>query len=166
VRDGVFIEDLYYRLNIIPIEIPPLRERLEDIPILVEHFRRAANTFGGREIPPFAPDVLVRLGEFPWPGNVRQLENVVANLVIAAKDRGVTVYDLPASLRTDVKSLGTAILDLPPHGVDLRMLLTQLEDRLIGQALERTGGNKNRAAELLGMNRTTLVEKLRRRTVA
>jgi two-component system, NtrC family, response regulator AtoC len=166
VREGSFIEDLYYRLNIIPIEIPPLRERLEDIPILVEHFRRAANTFRGREIPPLPPDVLVRLGEFPWPGNVRQLENVVANLVIAAKDRGVTVYDLPASLRTDVKALGPAIVDLPPHGVDLRLLLTQLEDRLIGQALERTGGNKNRAAELLGMNRTTLVEKLRRRTVA
>jgi two-component system response regulator AtoC len=166
VREGAFIEDLYYRLNIIPIEIPPLRERLEDIPILVEHFRRSANAFRGRETPPFPPDVLVRLGEYPWPGNVRQLENVVANLVIAAKDRGVTVYDLPASLRTDVKALGHAIVDLPPHGVDLRMLLTQLEDRLIGQALERTGGNKNRAAELLGMNRTTLVEKLRRRTVA
>lgn len=166
VREGSFIEDLYYRLNIIPIEIPPLRERLEDIPILVEHFRRAANTFRGRETPPLPPDVLVRLGEFPWPGNVRQLENVVANLVTAAKDRGVTVYDLPASLRTDVKALGPAIVDLPPHGVDLRLLLTQLEDRLIGQALERTGGNKNRAAELLGMNRTTLVEKLRRRTVA
>ena len=166
VREGAFIEDLYYRLNIIPIEIPPLRERLEDIPILVEHFRRAANAFRGRETPPFPPDVLVRLGQYPWPGNVRQLENVVANLVVAAKDRGVTVYDLPASLRTDVKALGPALVDLPPHGVDLRMLLTQLEDRLIGQALDRTGGNKNRAAELLGMNRTTLVEKLRRRTVA
>jgi DNA-binding NtrC family response regulator len=166
VREGTFIEDLYYRLNIIPIEIPPLRERLEDIPILVEHFRRAANLFRGKDAPPFPPDVLVRLGEFPWPGNVRQLESVVSRLVASAKDRGITVSDLPASLRTDVKSLGTSIVDLPPHGVDLRMLLTQLEDRLIGQALERTGGNKNRAAELLGMNRTTLVEKLRRRTVA
>jgi DNA-binding NtrC family response regulator len=166
VRDGTFVEDLYYRLNIIPVEIPPLRERLEDIPILVEHFRRVANAFTGRTTPPFPPDMLVRLGENPWPGNVRQLENVVAHLVSSVKDRGVTVHDLPASLRTDVKSLGSAILDLPPHGVDLRMLLTQLEDRLIGQALERTGGNKNRAAELLGLNRTTLVEKLRRRTVA
>jgi Response regulator containing CheY-like receiver, AAA-type ATPase, and DNA-binding domains len=165
VREGAFIEDLYYRLNIIPIEIPPLRERLEDIPVLVEYFRRAANAFHGRNIPPFPPDMLVRLGECPWPGNVRQLEDVVDRLVASAKDRGVTVYDLPASMRTGVKSLGPAIVDLPPHGVDLRMLLTQLEDRLIGQALERTGGNKNRAAELLGMNRTTLVEKLRRRIV-
>jgi len=166
VREGVFIEDLYYRLNIIPIEIPPLRERIEDIPILTEHFRRAANARYGRNTPPLPSDLLVRLSECPWPGNVRQLENVVDRLVASAKDRGVSVYDLPASLRTDVKSLGTAIVDLPPHGVDLRMLLTQLEDRLIGQALERTNGNKNRAAELLGMNRTTLVEKLRRRTVA
>jgi DNA-binding NtrC family response regulator len=166
VREGDFIEDLYYRLNIIPIEIPPLRGRLEDIPILVEHFRRAANASHGCDAPPFPPEVLVRLGDCPWPGNVRQLENVVDRLVSSAKDRGVTVCDLPASLRTDVKSLGPAIVDLPPHGVDLRMLLTQLEDRLISQALERTGGNKNRAAELLGMNRTTLVEKLRRRTVA
>jgi DNA-binding NtrC family response regulator len=166
VRDGTFIEDLYYRLNIIPIEIPPLRERLEDIPILAEHFRRAANASHNRNTPPLPPDLLVRLSECPWPSNVRQLENVVDRLVLSAKDRGATVYDLPASLRTDVKSLGTAIVDLPVHGVDLRMLLTQLEDRLIGQALERTNGNKNRAAELLGMNRTTLVEKLRRRTVA
>ena len=166
VREGAFIEDLYYRLNIIPIEIPPLRERLEDIPILAEHFRRAANARHGRNTPPLPSDLLVRLSECPWPGNVRQLENVVDRLVASAKDRGVSVYDLPASLRTDVNSLGTAIVDLPLHGVDLRMLLTQLEERLIGQALERTNGNKNRAAELLGMNRTTLVEKLRRRTVA
>jgi DNA-binding NtrC family response regulator len=166
VREGAFIEDLYYRLNIIPIEIPPLRERLEDVPILDEHFRRAANAFHGRSTPPFPSDLLVRLSECPWPGNVRQLENVVDRLVASAKDRGATVYDLPASLRTDVKSLGSGIVDLPPHGLDLRLLLAQLEERLIGQALERTNGNKNRAAELLGMNRTTLVEKLRRRTVA
>ena len=166
VREGTFLEDLFYRLNIIPIEIPPLRERPEDIPILVEHFRRAANAHAKREIPPLPPEVLVRLSECPWQGNVRQLEAVVDGLVMAAKDRGVTVYDLPANLRTDVNSLGSAIVDLPPYGVDLRLLLTQLEARLIGQALERTGGNKLRAAELLGMNRTTLVEKLRRRNVA
>jgi two-component system response regulator AtoC len=166
VREGTFIEDLYYRLNIIPIEMPPLRERVEDVPVLVEHFRRASNALLGTTTPPFPPEVLVRLSECPWPGNVRQLKSVVDRLVLSAKDRGVVVSDLPASLRTDVKSLGKDIVDLPPHGVDLRLLLTQLETRLIGQALERTRGNKNRAAELLGMNRTTLVEKLRRRTVA
>jgi DNA-binding NtrC family response regulator len=91
-----------------------------------------------------------------------QLQRVLA----AAQERGVTVCDLPANLRTDVRSLGPTIVDLPPQGVDLRHLLAQLEDRLIGQALERTKGNKNRAAGLLGLNRTTLVEKLRRRSVA
>jgi DNA-binding NtrC family response regulator len=166
VREGTFIEDLYYRLNIIPIEMPPLRERVEDIPVLVEHFRRTTNALLGTTTPPLPPDVLVRLSECPWPGNVRQLKSVVDRLVLSAKNRGVAISDLPASLRTDVKSLGKDIVDLPPHGVDLRLLLTQLETRLIGQALERTRGNKNRAAELLGMNRTTLVEKLRRRTVA
>ena len=165
-RDGQFLEELYYRLNVIPMEIQPLRERPEDIPILVDHFRRAANARRSRTVPPFSPEVLVRMGACPWPGNVRQLGITVDRLVAAAKDRAVTVADLPASLRTDVSELGPSLVDLPPNGIDLRLLLAQLEDRLIEQALQRTGGNKNRAAELLGMNRTTLVEKLRRRTVA
>ena len=84
----------------------------------------------------------------------------------AAEERGVAVCDLPANSRTDGQASPSAVVDLPPHGVDLRNLLTDLENRLIGQALERTGGNKNRAAGLLGLNRTTLVEKLRRRSVA
>jgi DNA-binding NtrC family response regulator len=87
-------------------------------------------------------------------------------VLAAAEGRGVTVCDFPASLRTDVRSLGPTAVDLPPQGVDLRLLLASLEDRLIGQALQRTGGNRNRAAGLLGLNRTTLVEKLRRRSVA
>jgi DNA-binding NtrC family response regulator len=165
-RDGQFLAELYYRLNVIPIEIPPLRERPEDIPILVDHFRRAANARRGRNVPPFSPEVLVRMGACPWPENVRQLGIAVDRLVAAAKDRAVTINDLPASLRTDVSKLGPSLVDLPPNGLDLRLLLAQLESRLIEQALQRTGGNKNRAAELLGMNRTTLVEKLRRRSVA
>ena len=165
-REGQFIEELYYRLNVIPMEIPPLRERPEDIPILADHFRRTANARRSCNVPAFAPEVLVRLGACPWPGNVRQMGSTVDRLVATAKDRPVTTSDLPASLRTDVGELSPSLVDLPPNGVDLRLLLSQLEDRLIEQALQRTGGNKNRAAELLGMNRTTLVEKLRRRTVA
>lgn len=166
VREGLFLEDLFYRLNVIPIELPPLRERPEDIPMLVERFRRTMNARRGHSVPPFSPEVMVRLGAYPWPSNVRQLEYTVDKLVLAAQDRPVWLSDLPVTLRTDVNELGPSLVDLPPHGVDLRLLLTQLEERLIGQALERTGGNKNRAAELLGMNRTTLVEKLRRRNVA
>jgi DNA-binding NtrC family response regulator len=163
VRDGQFREDLYYRLDVIPIELPPLRERREDIAQLAEHFRREFNARDGRQVPGFSPEVLLRMSTFDWPGNVRQLENTVERLVLLAGNRTVCLEDLPPNLRGDVVDVSAGSLDLPPTGVDLRSLLAQLEERLIDQALQRTGGNKNRAAELLGMNRTTLVEKLRRR---
>ncbi|MCG5051875.1 MAG: sigma-54 dependent transcriptional regulator [Myxococcales bacterium] len=166
VRDDEFREDLFYRLDVIPIELPPLRDRPEDIPLLVEHFRIEMNARHGRSVPGFTADALDRLRSYDWPGNVRQLANVVERLIIVAGDRAVALDDLPPNLRTSVLDLANTPLDLPPSGVDLRLLLSQLEDRLIGQALKRTGGNKNRAAELLGLNRTTLVEKLRRRNVA
>jgi DNA-binding NtrC family response regulator len=166
IVEGTFREDLFYRLDVVPIEIPPLRERRLDIPALAEHFRQEINAREGRSVPGFALDVMQRLCAHDWPGNVRELENLVERLVVVAGSRMVVMEDLPASMRTNVVDLETAMLDLPESGVDLRVFLTQLEERLITQALERTGGNKNRAAELLGMNRTTLVEKLRRRNVA
>jgi DNA-binding NtrC family response regulator len=166
IEEGTFREDLFYRLDVVPIEIPPLRERRQDIPALADHFRVDVNAREGRSVPGFALDVVQRLGAYDWPGNVRELENLVERLVVVAKSRMVVMDDLPAHLRTPVVDLENATLDLPESGVDLRIFLTQLEERLIAQALERTGGNKNRAAELLGMNRTTLVEKLRRRNVA
>jgi two-component system, NtrC family, response regulator AtoC len=166
VRDGTLSDDLYYRLDVIPIEVPALRERKDDIPVLADHFRREINARAGLAVPGFSPEVIKRLGSYDWPGNIRQLETTVEKLVHLASDRAITLNDLPTNLRADVVDLGVGIVDLPPYGVDLRLLLTRLEERLIGQALERTGGNKNRAAELLGMNRTTLVEKLRRRNVA
>jgi DNA-binding NtrC family response regulator len=166
IADGSFREDLFYRLDVVPIEIPPLRERRHDIPALAEHFRAEVNAREGRAVPGLALDVVQRLCAYDWPGNVRELENLIERLVVVAGSRMVVMEDLPAHLRTNVVDLENATLDLPESGVDLRMFLTQLEERLIAQALERTGGNKNRAAELLGLNRTTLVEKLRRRNVA
>jgi DNA-binding NtrC family response regulator len=166
IADGTFREDLFYRLDVVPIEIPPLRERRLDIPALAEHFRQEVNAREGRGVPGFALDVMQRLCAYDWPGNVRELENLVERLVVVAGNRMVVMEDLPSNLRTSVVDLENATLDLPESGVDLRLFLTQLEERLIAQALERTGGNRNRAAELLGMNRTTLVEKLRRRNVA
>ena len=166
IEEGTFREDLFYRLDVVPIEIPPLRERRQDVPALAEHFRVEVNAREGRSVPGFALDVVQRLGAYDWPGNVRELENLVERLVVVASNRMVVMDDLPAHLRTHVVDLENATLDLPESGVDLRIFLTQLEERLIAQALERTGGNKNRAAELLGLNRTTLVEKLRRRNVA
>ena len=166
VRDGSFREDLYYRLEVVPIEVPPLRARREDIPALADHFRREVNAREGR----YGAGLRARGDGSPllhdWPGNVRELENLVERLVVVAGNREVALSDLPSHLRLDLVDLESGHLDLPSSGLDLRLLLTQLEDRLIGQALARTGGNKNRAAELLGMNRTTLVEKLRRRNFA
>ena len=166
IAESAFREDLFYRLDVVPIEIPPLRDRRQDIPALAEHFRVEVNAREGRAVPGFALDVMQRLCAYDWPGNVRELENLVERLVVVASQRIVVMDDLPAHLRTEVVDLDHATLDLPPAGVDLRVFLTQLEERLIAQALERTGGNKHRAAELLGMNRTTLVEKLRRKNVA
>jgi DNA-binding NtrC family response regulator len=166
VREGHFREDLYYRLDVIPIEVPPLRERREDVAQLADHFRQEFNARNNRNVPAFSPEVLLRLSAYEWPGNVRQLENTIERLVLLAGSRPVTLEDLPPNLRGDVVDINAGLLDLPPSGVDLRLLLAQLEERFIDQALQRTGGNKNRAAELLGMNRTTLVEKLRRRNVA
>jgi two-component system, NtrC family, response regulator AtoC len=165
VRNGALRDDLYYRLDVIPIEVPTLRDRKEDVPLLADYFRRETNARGGLTVPAFSAEVVSRLSGYDWPGNIRQLETTVERLVNLAGDRPVTLIDLPTNLRADALDLGIDTLDLPPYGVDVRLLLARLEDRLIGQALERTGGNKNRAAELLGMNRTTLVEKLRRRNV-
>ncbi|MES1208897.1 MAG: sigma-54 dependent transcriptional regulator [Pseudomonadota bacterium] len=166
VADGTFRADLYYRLEVVPMEVPPLRARRDDIPALADHFRREVNAREGRTVPGFSPAVRDRLCVHDWPGNVRELENLVQRLVVVASCREVTLEDLPPHMRLDLVDLESGHVDLPSNGLDLRMLLGQLEDRLIGQALARTGGNKNRAAELLGMNRTTLVEKLRRRNVA
>jgi DNA-binding NtrC family response regulator len=166
VEVGEFREDLYYRLDVVPIAIPPLRERREDIAALAEHFRREVNAREARSVPGFALDVMQRLTHYDWPGNVRELENMVERLVVVAGTRMVVMEDLPSHIRTDVIDLEQAALDLPATGVDLRVLLSGIEERFIAEALARTGGNRNRAADLLRLNRTTLVEKLRRRNVA
>jgi two-component system response regulator HydG len=161
-----FREDLFYRLDVVSIEIPPLRARREDIPALAEHFRREVNAREGRSVPGFALDVMERLSHYDWPGNVRELENFVERAVVIARTRMVVSKDLPTHMSAQVLDLERAARDLPLHGVDLRMLLTEIEERLIAAALGRAGGNRNRAAELLKLNRSTLVEKLRRRNVA
>ncbi len=165
-REGAFLAELFYELDVVPIEVPPLRARREDIPRLADHFRRALNAREGLGVPPFSPEVTAGLAARSWPGNLRELQDTVGRFARAAVDREVTVDDLAKASRPDAADLDFGGLELPASGVDLRLFLTRLEHRLIGQALQRTGGNKNRAAELLRINRTTLVEKLRRRNVA
>jgi two-component system response regulator PilR (NtrC family) len=169
VAAGRFRADLYWRLAVIPVELPPLRERPTDIVRLAEHFLARANDKHKRAVTGFDPQALAALKAYRWPGNIRELENVIERVAIV-KGRGTLgVSDLPATLtaqRATPTREATPLPALPEDGTDLRAMLEAVEDRMIGEALERTGGNKNRAAELLGLNRTTLVEKLRRKRVA
>jgi transcriptional regulator with PAS, ATPase and Fis domain len=164
VRDGTFREDLYYRLNVIQIELPPLRDRREDIPLLVQHFVSKYATATGHGGPPVlvSQDAMRRLMSFSWPGNVRQLENAIERgLALLGGRSTIELSDLPPEIQaTPVTFLPT--VDFPEAGVDLPGMVDQIERDLIARALSRTGGNKAAAATLLNLKRTTLVEKLKR----
>ena len=169
VATGRFRADLFWRLNVIPVEVPPLRHRASDIPLLCDHFIRRFNEKNRRGVTGLQPEAMAALKRYPWPGNIRELENLLERLVILKGTGPIGLTDLPANLRQSAQARPshiTPIPDLPSDGTDLRAILESVEDRMIAEALERTGGNKNRAAELLGLNRTTLVEKLRRKRSA
>ena len=171
VAAGQFREDLFYRLNVIPVELPPLRDRKEDIPLLVQHFfakyRSAAPA--GQDVGPGAPlmtvsqEAMRRLMSYHWPGNVRQLENAIERSVAFSAGRSqIDVGDLPPELQRPEPSPIASPLSLPDDGLDLDALIAGIERDLIERSLERTGGNKGQAARLLSLKRTTLVEKLKR----
>jgi DNA-binding NtrC family response regulator len=160
VSEGTFREDLYYRLNVIPITLPPLRERREDVPVLVKHFLERFASGEGRE---FSQEAMRALMAYHWPGNVRQLENAVERAVtLSTGRRQIELQDLPPELGTRLEHRELPVVEFPPEGLDLMSYLTGIERDLIRRALDRTGGNKNRASELLHIKRTTLVEKLKR----
>ena len=166
IEDGRFREDLFYRLNVIPVELPPLRERSNDIPLLLDYFNRRLFNTKKRSVCDFSPDAVKKLCAYTWPGNVRELENIVERLSVLCMDETVGLEDLPPKIANGCgcrKTKDDIRLNLPEEGIDLRATLANLEERLIRQALERTDWNKNRAAHLLRMNRTTLVEKLKKR---
>jgi DNA-binding NtrC family response regulator len=168
VAGNRFRADLFWRLNVIPIELPPLRQRVSDIPLLTEHFIRRANDHHRRQVVGIEPAAMAALKRHSWPGNIRELENMIERLVIMRGTGTLTMSDLPASLQGPPREVTPAqalMPELPADGTDLRAILEAVEERMISEALERTGGNKNRAAELLGLNRTTLVEKLRRKRI-
>src|SRR6266545_3114271 len=162
VSEGQFREDLFYRLNVIPVQLPPLRERKEDIPLLVQHFLE--NLRNGSPAPlTVSQEAMRRLMAFSWPGNVRQLENAVERAVALSAGRTqIDVGDLPTEVQKAQETALTSTVTLPEDGLDLDAFIADIERDLIQRSLERTGGNKGQAARLLNLKRTTLVEKLKR----
>jgi len=162
VEAGRFREDLYYRLNVIPITVPPLRQRTGDIPLLIHHFLALQNERRSTD-DSLSDEAVEILCGYPYPGNVRELENLVERLVVLAEGPVIGVDDLPAKIRATPPHAGGIPLTIPAEGLVLKEVLEELEHHIIDQALERSDGVKSKAAKLLGLNRTTLVEKLRKR---
>jgi DNA-binding NtrC family response regulator len=155
VREGRFREDLYYRLNVIPIVLPTLRERRTDIPLLVEHFLKKYGE--GRPPRPFSEEALKILMAYDWPGNVRQLESVIERALLLSEGDTIVPEDLPAAVRARIGGHTDPVtLDIPDTGIDIEAV----ERSLIVKALEKAQGNVTRAARLLGLTRRTLQYRL------
>jgi DNA-binding NtrC family response regulator len=163
IRERRFREDLFYRLNVIPIEVPPLRERREDIPLLVQHFLDVANQEKGKRIDGIQLEALQQICDYPWPGNVRELENLIERLVILKGEGEIGPDDLPPPVGGGRAPRESAMPRIPTAGLDFNEVVGRYESELILQALEQTQWNKNRAAQLLGLNRTTLIEKIKKK---
>ncbi|HUK42259.1 MAG TPA: sigma 54-interacting transcriptional regulator, partial [Candidatus Acidoferrales bacterium] len=163
VEKGSFREDLFFRLQVIPIHLPPLRARRSDIPLLVSHFLERANRKHGLSVT-ISREAMIYLWEYDWPGNIRELENLIERLVILS-DHGVTDWmDLPPNIRSFVSDKKSPQPTLSGEQIDLREATEQLQLRLMDEALRLTNGNKSAAAKMLGLKRTTLVAKLRKRS--
>ena len=165
VAAGRFREDLFYRLNVVCVNLPPLRERVEDIEILANFFLRMCSERVDRhDITGFSSEALAVLKSHDWPGNIRTLENAIERAVLLSDGPEIRADDLPPKVRRAAQQTRAGVSrPLPDTGIDLRQAVQEYENDMIRQALDRTGGNKNRAAQLLGLNRTTLVEMLKRK---
>jgi two-component system response regulator PilR (NtrC family) len=148
VADGVLREDLFYRLNVIPIHLPPLRDRREDIPLLVAHFVKKLAREVGRPVRGTTPEAMAILEQYPWPGNIRELENVVERALVLGSSDMLDVEALPGSVRQP-PSRDDMPVELPAEGIDLEAMLDRIERRYMQLALDRVGGVQTRAAELL-----------------
>jgi len=197
VKERTFREDLFYRLNVIPIHVPALRERRSDVPFLIECFSQRFNQEKKRNVKFNNPEVIDLFLRYDWPGNVRELENLIERLVVFCGDGEVELKDLPSKIFERVELAQSrpgaqgkfgfathtlAQIDagqlqlsggqsfprfvLPDDGIDLREIINAFENDILSQALSRTRGNKNKASELLKMNRTTLVEKLKKKNLS
>jgi DNA-binding NtrC family response regulator len=162
VRDGTFREDLYYRLNVIPLTLPPLRERRDDIPLLARHFVHTSCRANGVPMKSLTQDAMRVLMAHGWPGNIRQLENAIEHAVaMSGSEREIPASALPSDVLEPGASLLAPIV-IRDEGIDFAAVVSRLERELIVRCLEKTGGNKRQAARLLHMSRTTLIDKLHR----
>jgi two-component system response regulator PilR (NtrC family) len=165
VGEGAFREDLFYRLNVIPVSLPPLRERRDDIPLLVQHFVQKLSADAGRPPAKISQEAIRRLMAHNWPGNVRQLENAVERAFAFSQGRGqIDATDLSPELQKEPAAPEGIEPWFPEDGVDFEQYISGIELALIQRSLERTQGNKRQAAKLLNLKRTTLIEKLKRLT--
>ena len=163
VAEGTFREDLFYRLNVLPVQLPPLRERRDDIPLLVQHFLQRLTQDSGRGAMTVSQEAMRRLMAYRWPGNVRQLENTVERAIAFTQGRSVVdVHDLPPEIQNQPVVVEGTEPWLPEDGLDFERYIEAIELSLIKRSLERTQGNKRQAARLLNLKRTTLIEKLKR----
>ena len=163
VAEKRFREDLYYRINVIPIFLPPLRERGLDIAILANHFLKKFSQMKKKSVQRFTTEGMNALLAYAWPGNVRELENLVEMLVVMKEAGDIDVWDLPEKVGRRKGEASTVYhVEFPEEGVDFNKMVVQFEKDLLEKALDKCGGVKNQAAKLLNLNRTTLVEKLKR----
>jgi DNA-binding NtrC family response regulator len=153
VKRGQFREDLYYRLNVIPLHLPPLAKRRNDVPLLAQHFLRRFAVAHGKAIESFSPEAMRLLLDHPWPGNVRELENTIEHAVVLSKGPRIEPSHLPGALRASAAS---------PAQADRSPTIVQHERKLLEETMEACGWNKKKAAHRLGISRSTLYEKLRK----
>jgi DNA-binding NtrC family response regulator len=161
VQAGRFREDLYYRLNVITIELPPLRERREDIALLATHFLQLYAEENQRTVQGFSAAAMDALAAYHWPGNVRELENAVERAVVLCRGDTIEVDELPQAVRSE-GAAAEATPDIPPGGVDFRQVVGDYQARLIREAMRQAGGVQRRAAKLLKLSPTTLNEMIHR----
>jgi two-component system, NtrC family, response regulator PilR len=163
LTDGLLREDLFYRLNVIPIHLPPLRDRREDIPLLVAYFIKKLSRSVGRSVRGVAPEAMATLEQYHWPGNIRELENVVERAIVLGSGELLEADALPSTLRQP-RDRQDVLLELPADGIDLEAALDRIEHRYMQLALERVGGVQTRAAELLRVSFRQFRYKLQKHT--
>jgi transcriptional regulator with GAF, ATPase, and Fis domain len=166
VEEGRFRQDLFFRLNVIQIDSPPLRERNTDLQLLIEYFLKKFIALKGKERLNITPEIMEKFAGYNWPGNVRELENVIERMVILSVDSKLDMEDIPARIMDSSPMAANMSDEIPESGFSLPAVVAEFEKGLILKALGQSDWVKNRAAKLLNINRTTLLEKMKRGNIS